>query len=610
MGAIVAVMGEDGDPGLDDRLQRMTIRSPYRGVGETCVMGPIAIGVQTKGRDASLANRGNWLVAVHGYLGNWDELGAERGWRFPADANDATMITLAFEDLGPRLFSKLRGEWALLVWDRRERTLLAARDVVGCRPLFWHRSGGRLFLATEIRQVMAGSGAEARCNPGAAADYHLVRFPEAGRTMFQGVQRLPGGVARSFQAPVEDVAMNDIEFWSPPTVDRSRTDHQELVEEVRGLVDTAVKRAAPEAGAAVSLSGGMDSSSIWGTLAMDVGAAGLQAGAFRPYSNVYPGLPCDETPFIQSILEFTGVEGTLVDTSSVLASEYLENLCDRVDHPHMPNALPVELVCAAAAADSHSVLLTGLGGDEWLGGSLDYIRELFYSPKILTALRDLWMVRLPARLGSTRQRARWLSPRIGLAARFGASQTNPREAVIRADHLRNEPAIPGSWLERLQGRNLGRSKMVLVGFLDHLASGTILDFIEQQGAWHGLDVRHPLMDLDIVEFSFAVEPRALIAGRCHKWLMRQAMADRLPPAVTDRIETTVFTAIFSREANLLQQLPRPEDWILARVGVVDVSALNDLLSTTLSDRAVLELLRLWWLEVFLRRNFPPAISMI
>ena len=368
MGAIFAILGEGGDPELAERLQRMLARSPHRGAPEFLVEGPLAIGIQNMGWDASLADAGNWLVAFHGYIGNWAELAAERGWRFPDGASNAAKIAVAFEDLADRLFARLRGEWAVLIWDRREQTLLAARDVIGCRPLFMHQHGARLFLATEIRQVMAGSGVEARCNPAAAADVHLVRFPEAGRTVFQGVERVAGGVARVFRADGSRPAPRDVEFWRPPPVDRSERDTEDLVEEVRGLLDTAVKRAAPNTGAGVSLSGGMDSSSVWGTLALLVGSDALRSGKFRPYSNVYPGLPCDETPFIRSILESTKVKGALVDTSVVAASEYLDNLCRRLDQPHLPNALPVELVCEAAGADGHRVLMTGLGGDEWLGG--------------------------------------------------------------------------------------------------------------------------------------------------------------------------------------------------------------------------------------------------
>ena len=605
MGAILAILGEGGDPELAERLQRMLARSPYRGAPEFLVEGPLAIGIQNMGWDASLADAGTWLVAFHGYIGNWAELAAERDWRFPDGASNAAKIAVAFEDLVDRLFAKLRGEWAVLIWDRREQTLLAARDVIGCRPLFMHQHGARLFLATEIRQVMAGSGVEARCNPAAAADVHLVRFPEAGRTVFQGVERIAGGVARVFHADGGSPTSKDVDFWSPPPVDRGKRDPQDLVEEVRGLLDTAVKRAAPNTGAGVSLSGGMDSSSVWGTLASLVGSDALRSGTFRPYSNVYPGLPCDETPFIRSILESTKVEGVLVDTSVVAASEYLDILCRRLDHPHLPNALPVELVCEAAAANSHSVLMTGLGGDEWLGGSLDYIRELFYSGRVITALHDLGSIRLPSRLGGFRRRISWLSPGLGLAARFGVrgAAAGARQAVICAEHRGNQGPVRGSWQARVAGGGFSRSRERLVKCLDRLAAGIVLETIEQQAARHGVEVRHPLMDLDIVEFGFAVEPRALIVGRCHKWLLRRAMDDRLPADVTGRIETTEFSSLFTREEGLLERLPPGCDWRLARLEVADAEAIDTHLTGAYSRDVTSGMICLLWLESFIRWNF-------
>ena len=63
MGSIVAILGEAGDPELDERLQRMLERSPYRGEPEFLVEGPLAIGIQSMGWDASLHSAGNWLVA-------------------------------------------------------------------------------------------------------------------------------------------------------------------------------------------------------------------------------------------------------------------------------------------------------------------------------------------------------------------------------------------------------------------------------------------------------------------------------------------------------------------------------------------------------------------
>ena len=76
MGAILAILGEAGDPDLAERLQRMIARSPCRGKPEFLIEGPLAIGIQSMGWDASLTDDGNWLVAFHGYIGNWTELAA------------------------------------------------------------------------------------------------------------------------------------------------------------------------------------------------------------------------------------------------------------------------------------------------------------------------------------------------------------------------------------------------------------------------------------------------------------------------------------------------------------------------------------------------------
>ena len=110
--------------------------------------------------------------------------------------------------------------------------------------------------------------------------------------------------------------------------------------------------------------------------------------------------------------------------------------------------------------------------------------------------------------------------------------------------------------------------------MDGLVDGSVLEVVEGEGAWHGVVIRHPLMDVDIMDFGFSVESRALVAGRCHKWLLRRAMADRLPADVTGRIETTVFTCLFTREEAVLRRLPPGSEWHLARLGIVLADAID------------------------------------
>ena len=144
--------------------------------------------------------------------------------------------------------------------------------------------------------------------------------------------------------------------------------------------------------------------------------------------------------------------------------------------------------------------------------------------------------------------------------------------------------------------------------LDRLAAATVAENIEQQAARHGIEIRHPLMDLDVIDFGFAVEPRELVAGRCYKWLLRRAVAERLPVEVTGRIETTEFNSIFIREEGLLKRLPPGPEWQLVQLGVADAEVIDSRLTGAYSRSATFEMIRLLWLESFIQRNFESGRS--
>jgi hypothetical protein len=139
--------------------------------------------------------------------------------------------------------------------------------------------------------------------------------------------------------------------------------------------------------------------------------------------------------------------------------------------------------------------------------------------------------------------------------------------------------------------------------MDRLAAASVPEIIEQQAARHAVEIRHPLMDLDVVEFGFRVEPRALIGGRCHKWLLRRAMRDRLPADVSGRIETTEFNCLFTRETEFLKRLPPGAEWRLAGLRVADAEEIDRRLSRASDCSVSFDIIGLGWLESFIRQNF-------
>jgi len=530
MGAILAILSEAGDPELAERLQRMLARSPYRGEPEILVEGPLAIGIQSMGWDASLADDGNWLVAFHGYIGNWAELAAERGFRFPDGASNADRITASFEDLGDRLFAKLRGEWAVLIWDRREQALLAARDLIGCRPLFRQTFGGRAYFATEVRQVLAGSGA--------APEIDLETFrrflhiePNRDRSSVRGVRQVPAGGLWDCDADRDAPRTEPFFRFGAEWPELGRVGLDEAAEVVRDRLETAVARASAARPMGVALSGGLDSSTVWGILS-NLGTsetaetAGLDIAAL---SLRYPGRDYDEGDYMEAV--FTDRPGAVIGIRMLpaMVRPGLEEAAVRADTPYLANIIAQLELARAAGADGRTIILTGHGADCAFQGDLRDLEHAVLRGREPAAA--WWAVRLVVgqrMLGSAGRRLIRLLARRSPAALSPSEQDSgqPASGGLSTEAL----ALWGGAGEALS--EAGRQSMLEDHAIEQ--AGVCVTPWEQVSAAFGVEVRHPLLDLDLLEAAFSVSQKLHLARGFRKGLLRVAAAPYLPEKVRSR----------------------------------------------------------------------------
>ena len=527
MGAIVAILGEAGDPELAERMQRMLARSPYRGSPEFVVEGPLAIGIQSMGWDASLADDGNWLVAFHGYIGNWAELAAERGWRFPEDASNARKIATAYEDLGDRLFAKLRGEWALLIWDRRVQALLATRDLVGCRPLFQHAFEGRAFFATEVRQTLAGSGAPLEIDLETFRRFLHVE-PNRDRSSVRGVYQVPAGAVWDCDADHDGPRSESfLRFgWDWPELSSVRLD--EAAEVVHDRLEIAVARASADHPMGVALSGGLDSSTVWGILnnlgSAETGRPDIAALCLR-----FPDRDCDEGVFMDAVLAHLPGPRTDIRMLTAMVLPCLEEAAARADTPYLPNIISQLELARAAAADGRRIILTGHGGDHAFQGDL---RDLEHA-----ALRERepaamwWAARLVVGQRMLGRACRRLIRLITWRCEATLSST---ERGIGQAALGGMPTdVRALWAGT--GDSLGEAgrQSILKGLVIEQAGWHLTPW-EQVSATFGVDVRHPLLDLDLLEAALSVSQKLHLARGFRKGLLRVAAGCDLSGLVRSR----------------------------------------------------------------------------
>jgi asparagine synthase (glutamine-hydrolysing) len=527
MGAILAILGESDDPELGQRLRRMLARSLHRGESKILVEGPLAIAVQSLGSDASLADVGNWQVAFHGYIGNWDELAAGRGWRFEEDATNADKVVVAFDDLGDHLFAKLRGEWAALIWNRRERTLLAARDVIGCRPLFVHRHGGRLYLATEVRQVLAGSGAPVEIDLETFRKF-LHGEPNPDRSSIDGVSQVPAGTVWASDADSGGPQPEQFFRFGSEWRELSALGLHEAAEVVRSRLERAVSRTLADRPMCIALSGGLDSSVLWGFVSSlhseEIARPDIAALCLR-----YPGRNDDEGDFMDAVLDRWPGPRTDIQLHPHVVMPCLEDAAARADTPYLANIVGQLELARGAEHEGRRIILSGHGGDLAFQGHFLDLERAVLRKRQPTAV--WWTVRLAVRQGmmggAFRQLIRRLTRRTTSMSRFSEQSGE----VSASGNLSAEArALWGG--DGVATGEAGRRSM-----LEELAverAGGVLTPWEQVSASFGVETRHPLLDLDLLEAALSVPQMLHLSHGFRKGLLRLAARSYLPEKVRSR----------------------------------------------------------------------------
>jgi asparagine synthase (glutamine-hydrolysing) len=410
---------------------------------------------------------------------------------------------------GSGLLPRLRGDFSLLIWDRISRTGLLARDQLGGRPLHVHRNGATLAFASELRNLTRLMPAGPAPDAGAVDEWLATGAPPSGRTLFEGVHTLEPA---SWIALGRFGPSGPMRYWEPRYRPPERMSRQEATDAVRESVFQAVRRRGEDDGrsSALLLSGGIDSASVAAT-----SAAVLDSGQRprRAYTVTFPGHPeIDEGPLTATVAAAAGLRATSLRlaSGSVLAGAlpYIEAWDTP---PSSPNLFFLRPLLARARADAIRVMLDGEGGD-----------AVFWHAPVLLA----------DRLRAGRLVAAW-----SLAGRF-PEYGEPTTVRRRARELRhwgrmaaNTGDAPAAWSFLLDG---------IVG----PGSRLLHDVSRRHAAMAGLEARHPLLDVDLIELALRLPPELAFDRRYNRPLLRHAMDGLVPDDVRLRPYKSRFDPVF------------------------------------------------------------------
>ena len=474
--------------------------------------------------DQPIANEDGTLhVVQNGEIYNYRELRRElerAGHHFRTQGDTEVLLHL-YEEQGDRFAERLRGMFAIAIWDGRRRRLVLARDRFGIKPLYYRAAEGELAFASELRALPRGE-----IDPDALEAFLAFNSIPAPLTIFREIRKLPPGHLLIW----EDGRVDVRRFARPAPIEEVREDEEaELVEELRSrLRDSVRAHLVSDVPVGVLLSGGVDSAFLAAL------AAEESSETLRTFSIGFEERSFDELAGARLVAERYGTqhrELVLRPDAALL----LPALADAFDEPFADSsALPTYLVSQLAASDV-KVALSGEGGDELFGGYYTYAADLL-AARVggLARLARPLVERLPtstsrasfdykakrfvraAHLPPLERHHGWkeiFSPDLRAELTGGSSAFDPVD-ILRDRYRETEGAEE---LARLQDVDLG------IYLVDDLLVKT-----DRASMAHSLEARVPYLDTVVTNLALALPTRHKIRGLTKKVLLRKAAAPLLP----------------------------------------------------------------------------------
>lgn len=463
--------------------------------------------------------------------------------------SDSEVALHLYEDFGVHCLQRLRGEFALVLWDGVNRTVFAARDRFGIKPLFYAFYEGALYFASEVKALFA-AGVPARWN--AESVYDAVEFGgHQTRTLFEGIFQVPPG---HFMVAT-DKRIQLTKYWDfdyPKTVDaRPPKSDAEYAEEFRHALEDAVRiRLRADVPVGCYLSGGVDSCAVLGL------AARHHHQPIRAFTLSFDRPEYDETEVAREMARKVGAEFYPIPAK-------LNDLAD-----HFPDAiLQSETFCVNAHGVAkyllsrsvrdagYKVVLTGEGSDEILGGYLHFGRDMLLSNP--TGLNS------DSAAGASQKMERCKPPSRGLLASNGnarnldgirrllgfvpawivasSAQSAKMHAVVADDYLDafrgregfrsflNDIDFPG----QLEGRDPVHQSLYLWS-KTRLPNYILTVLGDRMEMAHSIEGRVPFLDHHLVEVIRSQPMTQKIRGNVQKYVLRESVRDVVTETVYAR----------------------------------------------------------------------------
>ena len=474
-------------------------------------------------------------VLLNGEIYNWRELRSElraNGYSFTSES-DTEVIVHGYRAWGEELVARLRGMFAIAVWDEKRQRLLLARDRVGEKPLFYMATETGLYFASTV-EALALMQSDRNIDPAAIACYFAHGFIPATHTVWQMVRVLPPAHLLLI-SPAQPPHLQ--RYWEFPRTRQVRMAVRHFVDSMEAVIQDSVTRCLDaDVPVGVFLSGGVDSSLV------SAMAARCKPG-LPAFSLGFQETEFSELPYARAVAAHVGLSHHVMEAGVRDLIECLPHLIVEYGQPFGDASAVSTYLLARLARQKVTVCLSGDGGDESFGGYWRMQAGVYanrYARVVPQLARRHFVPLIAPLLGETGRR--WLAMNDLSLASPERAYSNSQSWYRNLNDLAGPKLRPGLAHDLVKCRMAGRdcltnaspARRILYQDFQVQLPDAYLTKTDVSSMAASLEVRAPLLDQKVIEEAWILPDRMKLHWGQRKWLLKRIASQWVPGDVIYR----------------------------------------------------------------------------
>lgn len=506
--------------------------------------------------------KGDFCITYNGEIYNYQKLKKDllrKGYKFHSKSDTEVIVNL-YKEYGENCVSKLRGMFALAIWDKKNEELFLARDQFGIKPLHYFLGEENFVFGSEIKSILLHPDVRININPVGLNYYfsHGFGAVSSPETIFEGIKKLePGNYAI-----LKKGKLKISKYWDLSEVKNQNIEFDEAIEKTRSLIEESVKdQLISDVPLGSFLSGGIDSSLI---------TAFSQKNTrhdIKTFSIGFEDKKYDESDYALQVSKYLKTDHHHKSFNVRQLIEYLPKLIEKLDEPLADASILPTYLLSEYTKEFVTVALSGDGGDEIFAGYPTYIAHKLaqplnlFSSEILKGMENLALkssglisklpiVKHAGNLSTDYKLKRFFE---GLDRDLAIQYLNfmgpmnlseKRKLLIDMDS-QSDLQSDGNDTNRDKAVNFVKEKLVKTKSWDRQKKLQYSDFLffmgedclvktDRASSFNSLEVRPPFLNVELVEFVFSLPSRYKLHGMTMKYLLKKVSEGILPDNIINR----------------------------------------------------------------------------